>query len=129
MNRVSASSSLYSIPEEITPQDHQVLCHGGTSSNLERLPSRLQQHKSPSPRNTRSHLEDLAYETSYLKAELAWKAESMRSFFRFQEEMYIIFHKIEDALGDLNIRLQEAEQRYLGLWGVSVGEGNDGGMI
>ncbi|KAL4948717.1 hypothetical protein BDW69DRAFT_198672 [Aspergillus filifer] len=126
MNRASASSSLYSIPEEITPQDHQILCHGGTSSNLERLPSRLQQSKAPT---TKHEIEDLAYEISYLKAELSWNTESKQALLQFQEEMYMVFCKIDNALAQLSARLQGAEQRYLNLWGVAANHDNNGGMI
>lgn len=125
MNRLSASSSLYSIPEEVTPQDHRILCHGGTSSNLERLPSRLQKSKAP----VRGHVEDLAYEISYLKAELSWNIESKQALLQLQKEIYTIFYKMEDILGQANARLERAEQRYLSLWGLAPDEGSDGGMI
>lgn len=128
MNRLSASSSLYSIPEEVTPQDHRILCHGGTSSNLERLPSRLQKGKAP-VRDMKAHIEDLAYEISYLKAELSWNIESKQALLQFQKEIYATFYKMEDALGQANARLERAEQRYLSLWGLAPDEGSDGGMI
>ncbi|KAF4265752.1 hypothetical protein KXX16_005723 [Aspergillus fumigatus] len=110
--------SLYSIAEEITPQDHEILLHGGTSSNIERLPSRLQMKKTQHPRSMKKQIEDLAYEVSYLKAEVAWHAESKRALLQLQEQMYHLFYKMEDALVKVNTRLQEAEQRYLSLWGI-----------
>ncbi|KAB8230888.1 uncharacterized protein BDW43DRAFT_302010 [Aspergillus alliaceus] len=116
MDRFSPTS-LYSITEEINPQDYQILRHGGTSSNIERLPSRLQRAKTPT-RSTRKQIEDLAYEVSYLKAELAW-----------HEQMYHIFHRMEDALVQVNTRLQEAEQRYLSIWGLSPEAGGTENMI
>ena len=112
-------TSLYSIAEEVTPQDHEILCHGGTTSNLERLPSRLQQSKVPA-RSMKKQIEELAYEVSYLKAEVSWHSESKQAFLQFQEQMYQLFHKMEDALAEVNIRLQEAEQRYLGFWGLTA---------
>ncbi|KAL4915062.1 hypothetical protein BDW62DRAFT_204040 [Aspergillus aurantiobrunneus] len=112
-------TSLYSIEEEVTPQDHEILCHGGTSSNIERLPSRIQQSKLPA-RSMKKQIEELAYEVSYLKAEVSWHSESKQAFFQFQEQMYQLFHKMEDALVEVNIRLQEAEQRYLGFWGITA---------
>ena len=57
------------ISEEITSTDHQVLCLGGTSSNLERLLSRLQCAKQTPP-DLKTRMEEFAYEMSYLKAEL-----------------------------------------------------------
>lgn len=127
MDRFSPTS-LYSITEEINPQDHQILRYGGTSSNIERLPSRLQRAKTPT-RSTRKQIEDLAYEVSYLKAELAWHVESKQALLHFQEQMYHIFHRMEDALVQVNTRLQEAEQRYLSIWGLSPEAGGTENMI
>ncbi|KAL4893420.1 hypothetical protein BDV59DRAFT_193232 [Aspergillus ambiguus] len=120
--------SLYSISEEITPQDHQILRNGGTSSNIERLPSRLQRSKTIFGSKTR-YIENLTYEISYLKAELRWHTESKHALLQLQEEMYGLFHKMEDALVKVNTRLQEAEQRYLSLWGLSSSTNVDEGMI
>ncbi|KAL3441479.1 hypothetical protein BJX65DRAFT_322259 [Aspergillus insuetus] len=112
-------TSLYSIAEEVTPQDHQILCHGGTTSTLERLPSRLRQSKPPT-KNLKKRIEDLAYEVSYLKAEVSWHIESKQALLQFQEQMYQLFHQMEDALVQVNARMQEAEQRYLALWGLTA---------
>jgi vacuolar-type H+-ATPase subunit I/STV1 len=112
-------TSLYSIAEEVTPQDHQILCHGGTTSTLERLPSRLRQSKPPT-KNLKKRIEDLAYEVSYLKAEVSWHTESKQALLQFQEKMYQLFHQMEDALVQVNARMQDAEQRYLSLWGLTA---------
>lgn len=125
---MNQNRSLYSITEEITPQDHEILQHGGTSSNIERLPSRLQRTKSFS-RSMKKQIEDLAYEVSYLKAELAWHAESKQALLQLQEQMYQIFHRMEDALVQVNVHLQEAEQRYLSLWGIDAHHDRSGEMI
>ena len=119
---------LYPIREEITPQDHQILCSCGTSSNIECLPSRLQQSKAPLE-SKRRHIENLTYEIGYLKAELAWQKESKRALLQLQDQMYEMFHKMEDALVEVNIRLQEAEERYLGFWGLSAHVGANEDMI
>jgi DNA repair ATPase RecN len=121
-------TSLYSIAEEVTPQDHGVLCRGGTSSNLERLPSRIQRSKTTS-RSKKTQIEDLAYEASYLKAELVWHSESKQALLQLQEQMYDLFHRMEDALIQVTARLQEAEQRYLGLWGMTPNANTEGGVI
>ncbi|KAH1311859.1 hypothetical protein LV164_007219 [Aspergillus fumigatus] len=105
-------TSLYSIAEEVTPQDHGILCSGGTSSNLERLPSRLQRSKTTS-RSMRKQIEDLAYE----------------ALLQLQEQMYQLFHKMEDALIQVTTRLQEAEQRYLSLWGITPNANTEEGVI
>ncbi|KAB8069856.1 hypothetical protein BDV29DRAFT_198372 [Aspergillus leporis] len=128
MNNHYPSRPLYAIEEEVTPQDHEILRHGGTSSNIERLPSRLQQSKMQ-PRSLKKQVEDLAYEISYLKAELSWHSETKHALLQFQEQVYDIFHKIEDALGQVNVRLQNAEQRYLSFWGLEDCDSRSGDMI
>ena len=119
---------LYPIREEITPQDHQILRNGGTSSNIECLPSRLQQSKAPFE-SKRRHIENLTYEIGYLKAELTWHKESKRALLQLQDQMYEMLHKMEDALIEVNVHLQEAEKRYLGFWGLSAHAGANEDMI
>lgn len=103
------------ISEDITPADHQILCLGGTSSNLERLPSRLQRAKRSSP-DLKTRMEDFAYEMSYLKAELQWHKETKQILLQLQERMYAVFNSLEDALSQATARLHESERQYLDLW-------------
>lgn len=103
------------ISEEITPADHQVFCLGGTSSNLERLPSRLQRAKLSSP-DSKARMLESAYEMSYLRAELQWHKETKHILLQLQESMYEIINSLEDALSRATARLHESEQQYLELW-------------
>lgn len=119
MNRFS-KERLEPISEEITPTDHQVLCLGGTSSNLERLPSRLQRAKRSSP-DLRRRWEELAYEMSYLKAELQWHKETKQILLQFQEEMFNMLHLMDNALSRATARQHESECRYLSLWESDLG--------
>ncbi|KAA8647905.1 hypothetical protein EYZ11_011478 [Aspergillus tanneri] len=120
--------SLDPIAEEITPVDHEILRHGGTSSNIERLPSRLQRSKRASM-DVQQQLEDLVYDVSYLRAELQWQKESKQALLQFQEDMFRIFHMIEDMLVQVTARLHNSEQRYFQLLGFKANGGDDGGMI
>ncbi|KAJ5367179.1 hypothetical protein N7541_001120 [Penicillium brevicompactum] len=113
------------ISEEITPVDHQVLCLGGTSSNLDRLQSRLQHSKRQSP-DLRIQLEETAYEMSYLRAELQWHKETKQILLQFQESVFGIFTSLEDALTRATARLHESEQQYLRLWGSDSRSGAGG---
>ncbi|KAE8334776.1 hypothetical protein BDV24DRAFT_156598 [Aspergillus arachidicola] len=120
--------SLDPITEEITPVDHEILRHGGTSSSIERLPSRLQRSKRAST-DIRQQLEDLVYDASYLRAELQWQKESKQALLQFHEDMFRIFHMIEDMLVQVTARLRDSEQRYFEVLGFEAHGGNDGGMI
>lgn len=120
--------SLDPILEEISPTDHEILRGGGTSSSLERLPSRLQQSKQAST-DLHQQLEDLVYEVSYLKAELQWQKESKQAMIHFREEIFQTFHFLENALIQVTMRLHDSEQQYLSLWGLSSVGHNQGGMI
>ncbi|KAE8383878.1 hypothetical protein BDV26DRAFT_287292 [Aspergillus bertholletiae] len=120
--------SLDPITEEITPVDHEILRHGGTSSSIERLPSRLQRSKRAST-DIRQQLEDLVYDASYLRAELQWQKESKQALLQFHEDMFRIFHMVEDMLVQVTTRLRDSEQRYFEVLGFEAHGGNDGGMI
>ncbi|CDM36271.1 unnamed protein product [Penicillium roqueforti FM164] len=113
------------ISEEITPVDHQILCLGGTSSNLERLQSRLQCVKRQSP-DFKTQLEETAYEMGYLRAELQWHKETKQILLQFQERVFDIFSSLEDALTQATARLHESEQQYLMLWGSNSRSGAGG---
>ncbi|KAJ5456071.1 uncharacterized protein N7458_004335 [Penicillium daleae] len=114
MNRMSGQR-LKPISEEITPADHRILSYGGTSSNLERLPSRLQRAKRTSP-DSKTQWEEYAYEMSYLKAELQWHKETKQILLQLQEDIFGVFSSLEDALVRATTRLNESEQDYLMLW-------------
>jgi hypothetical protein len=43
--------------------------------------------------------------------------------------MYQLFHEMEDALIQVTARLREAEQRYLGLWGITPNANTEEGVI
>ena len=120
--------SLDPILEEISPTDHEILRGGGTTANLERLPSRLQQSKQAST-DLHQQLEDLVYEVSYLKAELQWQKESKQAMIHFREEIFKTFHFLENALIQVTMRLHDSEQQYLSLWGLSSVGHSQGGMI
>ncbi|KAL4924645.1 uncharacterized protein BDV17DRAFT_284576 [Aspergillus undulatus] len=127
MQRITRPS-LEPISEEITPTDHKVLGYGGTTSNIERLPSRLQRSKRSST-DLHQQLEDLAYEISYLRAELQWQRESRQALLRFQEQVFRMFHTMEDALVQVTTSLQQCEERYFSLWGVTPGTNSGENMI
>lgn len=117
MDKYFNRRTLEPISEEITPTDHDILRHGGTSSNIERLPSRIQRSKLSSP-NSRQKIEDLAYEVSYLKAEVQWQKENKQIFLQFHQRIFDIFRAMEDALTQTCIRMEESEKRYLDLWDI-----------
>ncbi|KAJ5946396.1 hypothetical protein N7454_003235 [Penicillium verhagenii] len=113
------------ISEEITPADHHILSLGGTTSNLDRLPSRLKRAKTSSPDLT-VRFEELVYEMSYLRAELQWHKETKQILLEFQGKVVDIFTSLEDALARAAARLDESEQRYVTLWDPNSGSGAGG---
>lgn len=122
------SSPLYPI-EEVTPVDHQILHVGGSTSTLDRLPSRLQQSKSQKCLSLRDELEELAYENSYLKAELTWNKETREVLMRLHGRTLEAVSVLREALAETTSQLRRCEERYLELWGISPGGQNPGGMI
>jgi hypothetical protein len=122
------SSPLYPI-EEVTPVDHQILHAGGSNSTLDRLPSRLQQSKNQRSLGLRDELEELAYENSYLKAELAWNKETRQVLMRLHGKTLEAVTVLSEALTETTSQLRRCEERYLQLWGIAPGSQNPGGMI
>jgi hypothetical protein len=121
-------SPLYPI-EEVTPIDHQILNAGGSTSILDRLPSRLQQSKGQRSLSVRDELEELAYENSYLKAELAWNKETRQVLIQLREKTLEAMSILEDALTETTTQLRQCDERYLELWGIAPYSQNPGGMI
>jgi predicted NAD-dependent protein-ADP-ribosyltransferase YbiA (DUF1768 family) len=76
----------------------------------------------------REELEQLAYENSYLRAELAWNQEARRVLMELQEKTFQATAIIREALVETNHRLKECERHYLELWGVGP-ENPDGVWI
>ncbi|KAF5014890.1 hypothetical protein F66182_13970 [Fusarium sp. NRRL 66182] len=111
-------SPLYPI-EEVTPIDHQILNAGGSTSILDRLPSRLQQSKGQRSLSIRDELEELAYENSYLKAELAWNKETRQVLIQLREKALEAMSILEEALADTTSQLRRCDERYLELWGIA----------
>jgi hypothetical protein len=118
--------TLYPI-EEVTPLDHQIRHAGGSTSTLERLPSRLHVSKNQRSMSLRDEMEELVYENSYLKAELAWNQETRHALMELQDKVCEATSMMREALAQANFRLKESEERYLELWG--VGSGKEGGVI
>ncbi|EED22515.1 conserved hypothetical protein [Talaromyces stipitatus ATCC 10500] len=101
------SSPLYPI-EEVTPVDHQILHVGGSTSTLDRLPSRLQQSKSQRSLSLRDELEELAYENSYLKAELAWNKETRQVLMHLHGRTLEAVSILSEALTETTSQLRRS---------------------
>jgi hypothetical protein len=124
-----STRNLYPIEEEITPLDHWILAAGGSTSHLERLPSRLQESKKHRPMGVREELEQLVYENSYLRAELAWNQEARRALMDLQEKSFQATTILREALVEANHRLKQCERHFLELWGARPEQNSDGMRI
>jgi hypothetical protein len=71
--------------------------------------------------SVRDELEELAYENSYLKAELAWHQETRQVLLQLQEKTFEAMSVLRGALIETNSRLRQCEERYLELWGIAPG--------
>ena len=111
---------LYPI-DEVTPVDDQIRRVGGSTSTLDRLPSRLQQSKYKRSTSLRDEMEELAYENGSLKAELAWNREKRQALMQLKDKYSETVSILRDALAETESRLQQCDARYLELWGISSG--------
>jgi predicted nuclease with TOPRIM domain len=115
--------------EEVTPVDHQIFHAGGSTSTLDRLPSRLQLSKSQKSLSLRDEMEELAYENSYLKAELTWNQETRQVLMQLHERTSEVASALSEVLTEATAQLRRCEERYLELWGIAPGSRIPDGMI
>ncbi|EEH04639.1 conserved hypothetical protein [Histoplasma capsulatum G186AR] len=113
-------TSLPTISEEISPLDHQILLHGGTSSHLERLPSRAKKAKNRSSScYVDDQILDLTFENSYLRAELSLLEEYKHALMNLKSIMIYVSGMMEETLSETTQQLNEADKNYLKLHGIT----------
>lgn len=113
------SSYLPTISEEVTPLDHQVYLNGGTTSTLERLPSRLQRQKQRSSSiYVDDRVEELIYENSYLQAELSLHKEYRHVLLNLKSKVTFVVGMMEEVLDEADKQLRRADENYLELCGI-----------
>ncbi len=116
---------------DVTPLDHWIATHEGTTSSYEELPHRIQESKNHQPLTSEERVEELTHEESFLLQELAYHKEIRAAESRFLEkatelraELQVILTEFDQAL---HKRWGERTQAELGLcsyWGIDFGDGN-----
>ena len=116
---------------DVTPLDHWIATHGGTTSSYEELPHRIQKSKGHQPLTPEERVEELTHEKSFLLQELAYHKEIRAAESRFLEkatelraELQVVLTEFDQAL---HKRWRERTQAELGLcsyWGIDFGDGN-----
>ncbi|PGG97515.1 hypothetical protein AJ80_09684 [Polytolypa hystricis UAMH7299] len=107
-------SPLPPIPEEISPLDHQVMLNGGTSSAIERLPSRIQNAKQRSSSYyEEDRVQELTFENSYLRGEIFHREQYRHVLLKLKTMMEYVSGLMEEALSETATKLKEADQEYL----------------
>ncbi|KAI1907856.1 hypothetical protein LOZ57_006797 [Ophidiomyces ophidiicola] len=120
---------LPAIPE-ISTLDHQIFLNGGTTSKLERLPSRLQSHKKRSSSlYSTDQLHDLSYENSYLRGELSRLEEYRYALLKLKSKVAFISEMIKEILEGTERSLRDTDSSYLKLYGIEADKMESGGFI
>ncbi|MCJ1355982.1 MAG: hypothetical protein MMC33_005976 [Icmadophila ericetorum] len=116
---------------DITPLDHQIARHGGTTSSYEELPHRLKESKQHEPLTDKEQVVELTYEKSYLLKELACLKDTRAANVRFLEkvaklrgEMEAILIEFDSALEERSREQARAESELFSYWGIEFSDGS-----
>ena len=102
---------------EVTPVDHIIAQHGGTTSAMERLPHRLRQSKGAiTDQSTR--IVELVRENGHLLQEIALLEEERKPYSDFHQKIIEAYKILRSALHILSSRIAISEQGLLDSRGV-----------
>ncbi len=107
-------------PVEITPLDHTIERHNGTTSNLDCLPHRLRISKQQTAVSPMQRIHELTRENGYLREELAMYKETRGALRDLQEKSKKAHQILNDALQDVSRKIARSERRLLDYWGVNI---------
>lgn len=107
-------------PAEITALDHHIAARGGTTSNVEKLPSQLQFNKNRSPPTRCQQFEELTRENGYLHQELAHHQETHRAMVTLHVNTVRAYKILKEGLQELSQRVAGSEKRLLEYWGLDL---------
>ena len=110
-------------PAEVTALDHHIATHGGTTSNIEKLPSRLQFSKTHPPRTQSERIEELVHENSYLHQEIALYQETRGALMALHAKTVKAYELLQDGLQVLSQQVAKSEKRLLDYWGIDLDDG------
>ena len=116
---------------DVTPLDHQIARHGGTTSSYEELPHRLKLSKKHQPLTPEERVIELTYEKSFLLQELVYRKDTRAAEMKFLEkvtklrgEMGAIVEEFDRTLEERSRERAEAESDLCSYWGIDFADGN-----
>jgi hypothetical protein len=116
-------------PVEVTPLDHAIARHHGTTSNLDCLPHRLRISKEQVSATPMQRIHELTRENGYLREELAMYKDTRTALRELQERTKQAHQILNDALQDVSRRLARSERRLLDYWGVNIDDASEEAVI
>ncbi|MCJ1235112.1 hypothetical protein MMC14_003076 [Varicellaria rhodocarpa] len=115
----------------VTPLDHRIARHGGTTSSYEELPHRLRLSKKHQPLTPEERIIELTYEKSFLLQELVYRKETQIAEMKFLDKVTKLRAEMKNILEELDCALEErskervsAESDLCSYWGINFGDGN-----
>lgn len=116
---------------DVTPLDHWITRHGGTTSSFEELPHRIKSSKTHNPLSLEERVEELTREKGFLLQEMMYQKETRAAEMRFLEKVTELRSDLEAAHAAFNhaldVRARErmqAESDFCNYWGIDFGDGN-----
>ena len=92
---------------DITPLDHWIARHGGTTSSFEELPHRIKSSKDHQPLTPEERVEELTRGKSFLLQELVYHKETRAAEMRFMKKVTELRAGLEAVLTEFDCGLQK----------------------
>src|ERR1700742_1110789 len=102
----------------ITPIDHVIISHGGTTENYERLRHRLNLSKPQSPPPRSQRLEELTRENSRIRMELDHSQQVCRSLWVLYNTAIEANNILREGISVAARNISDADDQLKSFWGI-----------
>lgn len=101
---------------DVTPLDHQIAAHGGTTSTIECLPHRLRVSKVQRTSGPQQRIEELVRDVGHLNQELSYYKDTRKVFMKLYNSVKASQELLRVAVAEADRELVISEQRYMSYW-------------
>lgn len=100
----------------MTPLDHQIAAHGGTTSTIECLPHRLRISKVQRISGPQQRIEELVRDVGHLNQELSYYKDTRKVLMKLFDSVKASHEALQVAVAEADRELAISEQRYVSYW-------------
>jgi len=109
---------------DVTPIDHRIAHHGGSTSTLKCLPYCLRISKAQPATGPKERIEELQRENGHLRRELTYYKDTRGVLMKLFDSIQACHQSLEKALTEATRGVAMSEQRFVDYWAPHRDEGN-----